>query len=135
MVQDLALDFRFLMIKYGFFLIAGLIGSVGSIAFTKYDTHLTFIKSTILGMILAVVGGIIAFDIFKVSIEVSFGASILVSLFSLKITKEIIEFIDSFDQLGKDFVSKKIDDEKVEDIKTEDVVEEENVENNLENTK
>jgi hypothetical protein len=107
------LDIQFFMMKYGVFIIAGILGCIGSVLYN--NTHKTikdFIKHLTMTIILSIVAGILLSNFWAISLEVCFAIVIMIAFFSKKVIIELNEIIDNVSDLVLSFIRNKFNVKK-----------------------
>lgn len=109
--NNMMLDTQFFMMKYGVFIVAGILGSLATIGNTKdnkYDSVKAFAKHLIMTIVLAVVAGILLVHFWDLSLEVCFAIVVIISFFIKKLIEEVNEVLENSSEVVNSFVRKKV---------------------------
>jgi hypothetical protein len=130
--------------KYGVFIIAGIIGSVAGISNKdnegSYSSVKQYAKHLSMTIIFAVVFGIFLSNIWSLSLEICFAAVVVLSYFIKKVISEFTEILDNTSDIVTGFIQDKLamlkstkeeettTNEQINKKSTEQINENENVE-------
>ena len=98
------LDAQFFMMKYGAFIVAGIVGSIASVSNDSSYNIKRFIKHLNMSIIFCVVFGILLRNFWELSLEVTFAITTLLAFFLKKVIVEINELLDSISDIARDFI-------------------------------
>ena len=112
------LDTQFFMMKYGAFIVAGIIGSIATVGNNVEYTAKTFIKHLVMAIVLSVVFGILLMNFWDLYLEVAWAMVTLLSFFMKKVVVELTELLEAASDLIKGFVMNKFGKNKSKDEET-----------------
>ena len=112
------LDTQFFMMKYGAFIVAGIIGSIATVGNNVEYTAKTFIKHLVMAIVLSVVFGILLMNFWDLYLEVAWAMVTLLSFFMKKVVVELTELLEAASDLIKGFVMNKFGMNKSKDEET-----------------
>lgn len=101
------LETQFFMMKYGVFMIAGILGIIASASNNTAYTVKTFIHSLVLTIIFAIIFGILLMNFWDLPLEVCFAIVTILSFFNKKVIIELTEILENASDFVKGFINSK----------------------------